>query len=214
MGLVVAVDGPAGVGKSTVSRLVAERLEIAHLDTGAFYRAATLLALGAGAGPTDSDAVTAAVAGRVITQADGRTEVDTVDVTDQLRSPEVTEWVSTVAAHPRLRAAMVEAQRAWVDRAGGAAVVEGRDIGTVVFPEAPVKVFLDAHPEVRAGRRATETGSSPSDALEALTKRDRTDSNRAASPLMVADDAVVLDTSHLSAVEVAERVVQLVEASA
>jgi len=204
--LIVAVDGPGGAGKSTVSRRLAERLGIAHLDTGAFYRAATVAVLETGADPEDERAVLRAIEGRHIDQADGRTLLDDRDVSRQIRSDEVTGAVSAVSAHPELRRRLVEAQRRWVERAGNRAVVEGRDIGTVVFPDADLKVFLDADPAVRAARRSGEIGSTVTEVAAALDRRDRLDSTRATSPLRPADDAIVIDTTHLTIDQVVERI--------
>lgn len=210
MSLLVAIDGPGGAGKSTVSRQVAQRLGAAHLDTGAFYRAATLAVLEAGAEPTDATSVLAAMEGRVVDQRDGRTFLDRRDVSVEIRSEPVTAAVSAVAAHAELRRGMVEGQRRWVERLGGRAVVEGRDIGTVVFPEADLKVFLDADPTVRATRRSGEIGGAADRVAEALSRRDRFDSNRAVSPLRPASDAVVIDTTDLSINQVVEQVLALV----
>jgi cytidylate kinase len=204
--LIVAVDGPGGAGKSTVSRLLAQRLGSAHLDTGAFYRAATLAVLEAGVDPEDEGAVVSVIDGRVIDQVEGRTLLDGRDVSKEIRSDEVTGAVSVVSAHPEVRKRLVEAQRRWVERAGNRAVVEGRDIGTVVFPNADLKVFLDADPAVRAARRSGEIGSAVGDVKAALDRRDRLDSTRATSPLRPADDAIVIDTTHLTIDQVVDRI--------
>ncbi len=209
---VVAIDGPGGVGKSTVSRLVAERLGAAHLDTGAFYRAATAVVLADGADPADDSAVMRAWGSRNIQQRNGRTFVDGRDVSEEIRTAEVTEAVSVVAAHPPLRAEMVEAQRRWVGERGVPAVVEGRDIGSVVFPDALVKVYLDAQPSVRARRRSRETGAATESVARALRDRDKIDSSRLVSPLVAAVDAVVIDTTDLSIDQVVSRVMELVSA--
>lgn len=207
--LIVAIDGPGGVGKSTVSRLVASRLGASHLDTGAFYRAATLLVLEADTDPSDQDAVMAAVEGVEVGHRDGRTHIGGRNVSLEIRTDAVTAAVSAVSAHPRLRERLVAGQRAWVEAAGGRAVVEGRDIGTVVFPEADLKVFLDAHPEIRAARRSSETGGRQGVVAEALAQRDRLDSNRTVSPLRPAPDAIVIDTSDLEIGEVVETILAL-----
>lgn len=208
-GYVIAVDGPGGAGKSTVSRLVASRLGAAHLDTGALYRAATVVVLEHGIDPHDADDVLEAVREREIDQRDGRTYVDGRDVSEEIRSEEVTGAVSAVSSHPRVRERLAEAQRRWVHRQGRTVVVEGRDIGTVVFPSAPLKVFLDADPDVRAARRSGETGGSITEVAAALRRRDEFDSSRTASPLRPAPDAVHIDTTRLTLDEVVERVLDL-----
>ena len=194
--LVVAIDGPGGSGKSTVARALAAALGAAHLDTGAMYRALTWAVLRDGVDPHDS-AAAARLAEEMVLVVDDVVVVDGEDVTTAIRGPEVTALVSTVSAHPAVRTEMVRRQREWVaDR--GAAVVEGRDIGSVVFPRARLKVFLTASEEERARRRMAEEQGGPAD-LEAvaadLARRDRIDSTRAASPLAVADGAVVVDTT-------------------
>lgn len=205
----IAVDGPGGVGKSTVSRRVAQRLGLDHLDTGAFYRAATLAVLEAGVDPSDADDVAGIVEEVSIDHRQGRTYLGGRDVSAEIRGADVTAAVSVVAAHPGVRRSMVAAQRRWVDRRGGEAVVEGRDIGTVVFPDAVIKVFLDADPEVRAVRRSREVGSAPAEVAAALRARDRLDISRADSPLRAAPEAVVIDTSDLSIEAVVDRIVAL-----
>jgi cytidylate kinase len=205
---VVAVDGPGGSGKSTVSRRVAERLGWRHLDTGAFYRAATVVVLEAGADPGDPGAVMAAVAGRRFEQQGGVTTIDGLDVSGAIRSQDVNAAVSAVSAHPDLRRMMVAAQRAWVAGLGSGAVVEGRDIGTVVFPDARVKIFLTADPAERARRRAVEMEGPTEEVATHLQLRDRLDSTRAVSPLKPAGDAVAIDTTGLGIEEVVDRVVQ------
>ena len=213
---IVAVDGPGGAGKTSVSRGVAHRLGLAHLDTGAFYRAATIAAQRAGADVFDEPAVTVAVRAARFDFRAGRMLLDGTDVSDAIRSPEVTAAVSPVSAIPEVREVMVARQRQWVAERGGSAVVEGRDIGTVVFPDAAVKVFLTARPGVRAARRAAElpTGKAGVSDVEAqLERRDRFDSTRKAAPLRPAVDAVEIDTSDMTIAEVVDRIVGLVEAS-
>ncbi|MGB9359613.1 MAG: (d)CMP kinase [Acidimicrobiia bacterium] len=212
--MVIAIDGPGGVGKSTVSSRVAAALGLPHLDTGSTYRAAGLMALRRGADVGDAAAVVEAVRDAHITIDLGVVSVDGVEVTQELRGDDVTAASSAVATHPEVRAGIVALQRAWVAEHGGSAVVEGRDIGTVVFPDAPVKVYLTARPEVRAARRATdaEAGSKSQKQIAAdLAARDHADSTRATSPLRPADDAVIVDTSDLDIDEVVETILGVVE---
>lgn len=209
--MIVTMDGPGGTGKSTVSRVVAARSGLPHLDTGAYYRAATLAALEAEVDLSDGSAVGEVVARSAYAQEAGRMYLDERDVSADIRSDRVTAAVSEVSAHPAVREVLVELQRSWVDEHGGG-VVEGRDIGSVVFPDATIKVFLDASPEVRARRRAMETGESLDEVLADLNRRDRLDSTRAASPLTIPDGAVVIDTSDLSFDEVVETLLALIRA--
>ena len=196
---VVAIDGPSVSGKSTIARGVAAGLGLEVLDTGAMYRAVALAALEAGVALDDEPACAALARARVIAVEDGVTSIDGRDVSAEIRGPEVTAAVSTVAALPAVRAVLVERQRAWV-AAHGAGVVEGRDIGTVVFPASPLKVFLTATDEERAIRRQRDEAASARtvavDAVRtALARRDALDRGRVASPLRVADDAIVIDTT-------------------
>jgi cytidylate kinase len=191
---VIAIDGPAGSGKSTVARAVAARLGLDYLDTGAMYRAVTFAAIRRGVDPEDADAV-AGLARQIDLEVGETVMVDGVDATIEIRSPEVTRAVSAVAANPAVRKEMVTRQREWLDHHGGG-VVEGRDIGTVVFPEAPVKVYLDAEDRERASRRSKEMLDLHYDQVAAdIARRDHVDSTRPASPLSVADDAVRIDTT-------------------
>jgi cytidylate kinase len=212
---VIALDGPSGSGKSTVARGVARTLGWRYVDTGATYRAATLAALRAGVALEDPAAVAAAVAdARIELSVDPDVpgvRLDGDDVAAEIRGPVVTGAVSAVSAVPAVRAQMVALQRSLI---GDGAVVEGRDIGTAVAPAAPVKVYLDASPEVRASRRAAEgtVGDVPTVAAD-LARRDQLDSSRQASPLQAADDAVHLDSSALSADEVVARVLELARAA-
>ena len=196
--LIVTIDGPSGTGKSTVSRAVASQVGLPHLDTGAFYRAATLAVIRAAVDPDDDRAVAEVVGKAILDQDDGEMFLEGGNVSTEIRGPDVTAIVSRVAANPEVRRILVSHQREWVGRHGGRAVIEGRDIGSVVFPRATLKVFLDARPEVRAGRRAIETGDDHATVLEDLGRRDRFDSTRTASPLTVPQGAVVVDTSDLS----------------
>jgi len=210
--VVIAIDGPSGVGKSTVARGVAEALGVGYLDTGATYRAATLAVLEAGVDPTDDAAVVPVVARAAIAYEDGEVRLDGRPVGTEVRSAEVTAAVSPVSAIPEVRRIVVAIQREWVAERGGRAVVEGRDIGTVVFPLAPVKVFLTARPEVRAARRAGDAEAADADvgAVEAdLRRRDEYDSTRETSPLQPAADAVIVDTSSMTADEVIGAVLAL-----
>ena len=223
---VIALDGPSGSGKSTVARGVARTLGWRYVDTGATYRAATLAVLRAGTDLADADKVADVVAGARIglstDPAVAGVTLDGDDVTAVIRGAEVTGAVSAVSAVPAVRTLLVALQR---ELAGGSgAVLEGRDIGTAVFPDAPVKVFLDASPEVRASRRAGDTdagvaapagdGASTVEAVAAdLARRDRLDSSRATSPLQAADDAVHLDSSALDAEQVVDRVLELARAA-
>ena len=198
---VVAIDGPAGSGKSTVARAVAEALGFPTLDTGAMYRALTWAVLDAGIDPADAPAVIA-VAERLDLDVGPPVRVGGRDANDAIRSAEVTAAVSTVAAVPEVRVRLVAAQREWIEVHGGG-VVEGRDIGTVVAPDAVLKVYLVASEEERARRRQRQDDVSEAagdlDATQAAIRRsDAIDSGRAASPLAAADDAVVLDTTGLS----------------
>ena len=209
--LIVTLDGPGGTGKSTVSRVVAHKAGLPHLDTGAFYRAATLAVLDSGVDPSDGTEVLKVVSRARLAQESGRMYLNGRDVSIEIREEEVTAAVSAVSAHPEVRKRLVDVQRAWAESHGGG-VVEGRDIGSVVFPDATVKVFLDASPEVRARRRALETGEAEAAVLEDLSRRDRLDSTRVASPLIIPDGAVVIDTSDLTFDEVVDEVLVLIGA--
>jgi cytidylate kinase len=211
-GILVTIDGPAGSGKSSVARHVAGRLGVVNLNTGAAYRAAALIALREGADLSDGPEV-ATLARRVGLDPEGAS-IDGRRVPDpDLRTPEVAAAASKVSANPALREVLLPVQRAAAEEAreGGGAVVEGRDIGTVVLPNAELKVFLLADPEERARRRARQTGREGElDRIrEAISRRDRQDSEREASPLKPAPDAVVLDTTALDLEEVVSRVLDL-----
>ena len=213
---VIAIDGPAGSGKSSVSQALAARLRLEYLDTGAMYRAVTFAVLRAGGDPADGD-FTAAVARTIDVRVTGeRVLVDGVDATVEIRGRSVDRAVSVVAANPEVRTEMVARQREWARRRGGG-VVEGRDIGTVVFPEADLKVYLKADPEVRALRRARQSGAlghTADGAVESvaadLVRRDTIDSTRQAAPLSVAPDAVVIDTTSKTFDETIEQILELV----
>ena len=209
--MIIAVDGPGGSGKSTVSRKLAERLGWLHLDTGAFYRAATLAVLGAGVDVAVESEVVGAVSVRTFVQENGRMYLDGEDVSVDIRSLEVTASVSAVAALSEVRRVMVSHQRAWVARHGGDVVVEGRDIGTVVFPEADLKIWLSASAGERARRRALQTGEDPAVVMKELDRRDRADSGRKVSPLTPAADAIHLDTTGMTVDEVVDRIMTLID---
>jgi len=206
---VIAIDGPAGSGKSTVARAVADRLGLAYLDTGAMYRAVAFEAIRRGIEPDDAPTV-GELARQLDLDVEDKVLVNGEDATVEIRSPEVTRAVSAVAAHPEVRKEMVLRQREWARRHGGG-VVEGRDIGTVVFPSAPLKVYLTASDDERASRRSKEMLDRDYDRIAAdMARRDRLDSTRAVSPLAVADDAVRVDTTGMGAEEVVGRVMALV----
>lgn len=208
MGVIIAIDGPAGSGKSTIARAVAETLGFVYLDTGAMYRAVTFAVLARGLDPSQGDAVTE-VARDVRIELGPPVLVEGVDATTAIRGPEVTAAVSAVAAHAGVRTEMVRRQRALVAPLDGV-VVEGRDITTVVFPDAEVKVFLTASEDERAERRALQDSEPDAGAVaRAMARRDRLDSTREASPLRVADAAVVLDTTGSTIDEVVEEVLGL-----
>ena len=194
----IAIDGPAGSGKSTLSRALAARLGVGRLDTGAMYRSVAWAALRRGIDTADADAV-ADVARTLDLDVGDRVVADGTDITEAIRGPEVSAAVSAVAANPAVRTVMVARQRAWVAEHGGG-VVEGRDIGSVVLPDADLKLYLTASPEVRAARRSEE-------GAEAVARRDRLDSTRTASPLEVPDGARVIDTGALGVDEIVEEVV-------
>jgi cytidylate kinase len=212
----ITLDGPSGTGKSSVARDVARRLGAAYLDTGAMYRAATVAVLDAGVSLDDKVAVARAVAeARIEVGTDARREVvtvDGVDVRERIRGAEVTRAVSPVSAVPAVRRRLVAQQRALVAEAE-AVVVEGRDIGTVVLPDATLKIYLTASPEVRAQRRAGQLGVTHPDKIAALAqdlrRRDDHDSRRADSPLRPADDAIVVDSTDLDRAGVVQRIVDL-----
>jgi cytidylate kinase len=205
--MVIAIDGPAGAGKSTVARGVAAALGLTYLDSGAMYRCVALAALRADASLEDGPALGELAGGLEIGLGDGTVLLDGRDVTGEIRSPPVTEAASRVSTHPEVRAAMVERQRQLI--ASGRYVAEGRDIGTVVSPDAPLKVFLTADPGERARRRAAETGEPAGAVLEAQAQRDARDRGREHGALRAAPDAVALDTTRLSLEAVVERVVAL-----
>ena len=219
-GLVVAIDGPSGSGKSSTSRGVARRLGLAYLDTGAMFRAVTWWLLREGVDVHDPAAVAARVDEVPVesgTDPDAPTiSVGGVDVAAAIRGDDVTAAVSPVSAVPEVRARLLHLQREAIRRATaeGGIVVEGRDIGSVVAPDAPVKVYLTADPEARAARRAAERGGADVAATQqSLLARDKIDSGRATAPLVMADGAVHIDTTPYTLDEVVDQVVALVEAA-
>jgi CMP/dCMP kinase len=200
--MIVAIDGPAGAGKSTVARAAARALGFPYLDSGAMYRIVGLLTLRhGGAASEQAEGLDIQLGERVLANGE--------DVTEAIRAPEVSEAASKVATNPAVRAALVEKQRELLR--GGDWVAEGRDIGTVVAPDAAVKVYLTASPEERARRRAAELGTDVRTVLQDQALRDAQDMEREHSPLMAAPGAVELDTSGLSVDEVVDRIVELVE---
>jgi CMP/dCMP kinase len=208
---VVAIDGPSGSGKSTVGRGVASELGFHVLDTGAMYRSVTLAVLDAGGDAADPAACARIAREARIELEDEVVRLDGRDVSTEIRGPEVTSTVSTVSAHPEVREVLVAQQRAWVDEHRGG-VVEGRDIGSVVFPDAPVKVFLTASDEERARRRqrdevAAERTIDVAAVQASLARRDALDSGRTASPLLAANDAIVVDTTAMTVAEVVADIV-------
>jgi CMP/dCMP kinase len=202
--MVVAIDGPAGAGKSTIARALARALDFTYLDSGAMYRAVGLMALRHGGAASER-------AEELLLELGERVLANGEDVTEAIRAPEVTEAASKVATNPKVRAALVKKQRELLSR--GDWVAEGRDIGTVVAPDATVKVFLTASPEERARRRADELGTDVDTVLRDQALRDAQDSTREHSPLARAPGAVELDTDGLSVEQIVERIVRLVEAA-
>jgi CMP/dCMP kinase len=205
--MVIAIDGPAGAGKSSVARGVAAELGFTYLDSGAMYRCVALAGLRQGADLDDPDAIGELAAGLRIALAGDRVELEGDDVSDAIREPAVSEASSRVSVHPRVREAMVAGQQRMI--AAGDYVAEGRDIGTVVSPDSPLKIFLTASEEERARRRAAQTGERQAAVLEAQRLRDRRDETREHSALRPARDAVEIDTTGLSEEEVVARVVAL-----
>ena len=202
--MVIAIDGPAGAGKSTVARALAERLGFTYLDSGAMYRTVALAAIRAGIDPGDGTATTALAGGLDLRIAPGAVAIGDEDVSAAIRTPEVTAAASRVSVHPGVREAMVARQRALV--ADGAWVAEGRDIGTVVCPESPLKVHLTASEEERARPRAADTGEDHDSVLAAQRDRDARDRGREHGALELADDAVELDTTGLDVAGVVDRI--------
>jgi CMP/dCMP kinase len=205
---VIAIDGPAGSGKSTVARALAERLGLEYLDTGSMYRSVAFAALRRGIDPADAEPVGRLAETFELEVDAGDVVVDGVDASIEIRGPEVTRAVSIVAANPRVRDAMRLRQREWAQAHEGG-VIEGRDIGTVVFPDAEAKVYLDAREEIRAARRSKEVTDLDYETVAAdLARRDAIDQGRAHDPLREADDAILVDTSDLTIAEIVELIVE------
>lgn len=220
-GLILAVDGPSGTGKSTMCRALAKELDAKYVDTGAMYRVATLAVLRAGVDPADTDAVIEVTADLPLEVSDDPDSTAVLfageDVSREIRGPEVTRNVSAVSAIPEVRVNLVELQRK-LARQAGRAIVEGRDIGTVVLPNAPAKVFMTASAEVRAKRRYDQDVAAGREAdfdavLADVKRRDEMDSSRAASPLKPAEDAEIVDTSDMTPAEVLAALTDVVERS-
>ncbi len=207
---IIAIDGPAGAGKSTVGRALAARLGLDYLDTGAMFRAVTLAAMRRGIALDDVEAIQRLATEVDLDVSDRGVFVDGVEGTAEIRSPEVTRAVSVVAANSGVRAELRARQRAWAVEHGGG-VIEGRDIGSVVFPEAELKLYLTASPRVRAERRVSEAGGDVDEIEASIATRDRLDSSRADSPLREADGSVVVDTTGLSIDAVLDHIVRLIQ---
>jgi cytidylate kinase len=203
--MLIAIDGPAGAGKSTVARALAARLALTYLDSGAMYRCVALAALRSGAPLDDPDALAALARGLEIEPEADRVLLDGEDVSKAIREPEVSAAASRVSVHPGVREAMVERQRGLL--ASGGYVVEGRDIGTVVSPDAPLKVFLTASAAERARRRAADTGESPERVRSAQASRDARDRGREHGALRRAEDSTEIDTTGLEVDQVVDRIV-------
>jgi cytidylate kinase len=203
---VIAIDGPAGSGKSTVARALARRLDLEYLDTGAMYRAVAFAALRSGLDPDEAEPVGRLAQDCELSVSDEAVLINGVDATIEIRGPEVTRAVSIVAANPVVREAMRRRQHEWADERGGG-VLEGRDIGSVVFPDAELKVYLDARPEIRAARRSKEVSDLDYETVAAdLARRDALDQGRDADPLTQAVGAVVVDTSDLDVDEIVDAI--------
>ncbi len=214
--MLIAIDGPSGAGKGTVARAIADTLQCRHVDTGAMYRAVAWRVLSSGLDLDDEDVVAGVARTALLEAEQGRVVIDGHDVTSAIRTPEMDAAAARVARLPRVREALVGRQRAYAE--GGDLVMEGRDIGTVVLPQAQVKVYLDASADERARRRAGDTahaanGSDVRAVATALTTRDTSDRTRTVSPLTQASDATYIDTTGLPIDEVVARVLALIDAA-
>lgn len=208
---IIAIDGPAGSGKSTVGRLLADQLGLTYLDTGAMYRAVAFAAIHQGIDPADEQPVAALAKSVDVRVEETAVTVNGVDATVEIRGPEVTRAVSLVAANPAVREVLRTQQRVWAAERGGG-VIEGRDIGTVVFPDAILKVYLTASVEARAKRRVQEMADMNYDDVAAdIARRDAADSGRSDSPLAEASDAVLVDTTDLTIPEVVDEIAAILK---
>jgi CMP/dCMP kinase len=206
--IVVAIDGPAGAGKSTIAKALAAKLRVSYLDTGAMYRAVTFAAMKSGIDLSNQELVAALTRESKMFLTDESVVINGLDATSAIRSSEVTAAVSSVAANSEVRTELRERQRQWIaDHNGG--VVEGRDIGSVVFPDATLKVYLTASPTVRAKRRVAQSGGNVEEIAAAIASRDLQDSSRSDSPLTQTDDAITIDTSNRSIDEVVAQLVEM-----
>ena len=208
--LIVAIDGPAGAGKSTVGRALAKRLGLEYLDTGAMYRAVAHAALRRGIPVTDDEQVADLARNLDLTVGEAGVIIDGRDATTAIRGREVTEAVSAVAANTPVREELRARQRQWADERGGG-VIEGRDIGSVVFPDATLKLYITASPRTRAERRVREIGGDVDEVEASINERDRRDMTRVDGPLRPADGAIEVDTTGLTVDEVVEHVLELLE---
>jgi cytidylate kinase len=207
---IIAIDGPAGAGKSTVGKRLAHRLGLEYLDTGAMYRAVAFAALQRGILVTDDAAVAELARELDLEVSEAGVVVDGADATAAIRSREVTEAVSAVAANTPVREELRARQRAWAGARGGG-VIEGRDIGTVVFPDATLKLYVTASPRVRAERRVGEIGGDVDEVESSIVERDRRDMTRVDGPLRAADGAVVIDTTGLTVDEVVDTILEMLK---
>ena len=206
--IVVAIDGPAGAGKSTIAKALAKRIKLRYLDTGAMYRAVTFAAMNRKIELSDEAAIAKIASDCQMQIADESISIDGLDATAEIRGQEVTRAVSVVATNSLVRTELRNRQRKWVGDHGGG-VVEGRDIGSVVFPEATLKVYLTASPMVRAKRRVEQSGGDVERIAIEIAERDERDSSRSDSPLMKTSDSVTIDTSDISVDEVVDQIEQL-----